>query len=313
MTVKKIKTIFIGTPDFGIPVLISLINNDNFDMAGVITQPDKKVGRQQIITETPIKKVATSYGIPVWQPKKIKDFIKDIQDAQPDLIVVVAYAQILPKLVLEIPKYGCVNIHGSLLPKYRGASCIQAAILNGDKETGITIMKMDEGLDTGPIITQEKITIEANDTGEKIFSKLSGLAGKVAAPIIFDYVNGRIELKSQDDSQASLTKLLEKNDGRIDWQKSAIEIERIIRAMYSWPGAFTFFQNKVLKIIPAEQKILDIDKYRIGEIFATANNIAVQCGKGALVLKTVKLEGKNETNIIDFARGRQNLVGSILK
>ena len=312
MTDTKIKTIFIGTPDFGIPLLMSLINNDNFDIAGVITQPDKKVGRQQAIAETPIKKVAASYGLPVWQPKKIRDFINDIQNIQPDLIVVVAYAQILPKTVLEIPKYGCINIHGSLLPKYRGASCIQADILNGDRETGITIMQMDEGLDTGPIIAQEKIEIEPTDTGEKIFNKLSGLAGKVAMSTILDYIHGKIELKAQDSSQASLTKLLEKNDGQINWQKSATDIEKLVRAMYSWPGAFTFFQNKVLKIISTDQKILDINKYKIGEVFTVDNNIAIQCGRGALILKTVKLEGKNETNVIDFARGRKDFIGSIL-
>ena len=195
MTNKKIKTIFIGTPDFGIPVLISLISDKNFDILGVITQPDKKVGRQQILTETPIKKIASSYNIKVWQPKKLKEFADEIKKLEPDLIVVVAYAQILPKAILEIPKYSCINIHGSLLPKYRGAACIQAAILNGDEETGITIMKMDEGLDTGPIIAQEKIAIETNDTGEKIFNKLSELAVEKAAPIILDYIDNKSELK----------------------------------------------------------------------------------------------------------------------
>lgn len=312
MSENKIKTIFIGTPDFGIPALISLINNDNFLVIGVITQPDKKVGRQQILTETPIKKIATSYNLPVWQPKKLKEFAADMEKIQPDLIVVVAYAQILSKTILDMPKYGCINIHGSLLPKYRGAACIQAAILNGDSETGVTIMKMDEGLDTGPIIAQEKIVIEPTDTGEKVFNKLSGLAGKVAAPIISDYINGKIELKIQDNSQASLTKLLEKDDGKINWQKSATEIERLVRAMYSWPGAFTTFNGRVLKITAVEQKIININKHKIGEIFLHNDEIAVQCCQDALILKKIQLEGKKEMSATNFLNGHKNFIGAIL-
>lgn len=312
MSENKIKTIFIGTPDFGIPVLISLINNDNFSVIGVVTQPDKKVGRQQILTETPIKKIATSYDIPVWQPKKLKEFTDDIEKMQPDLIVVVAYAQILPKTILDMPKYGCINIHGSLLPKYRGAACIQAAILNGEAETGLTIMKMDEGLDTGPIIAQEKIAIETTDTGEKIFNKLSGLAGKVATPIILDFINGKLELKPQDNSQASLTKLLEKDDGKINWQKGAAEIERLVRAMYSWPGAFTNFNDQVLKIIAVEQSTININKHKIGEIFLYNNEIAVQCGQDALILSKIQLEGKKEMSVSDFLNGHKNFVSTIL-
>ena len=312
MNEKKIKIIFVGTPDFGIPTLISLINHKKFNILGVITQPDKKVGRQQTLTEPPIKKIALSYSLPVWQPKKIKDFIDYIKKMQPDLIVVVAYAQILPKEILTIPKYECINVHGSLLPKYRGASCIQAAILNGDEETGITIMKMDEGLDTGPIIAQESIKIADDDTGEKLFNKLSGLAGKVTASIIADYLDGKIELKPQDHSLASLTKLLDKGDGRIDWHKSAKEIERFVRAMHSWPGAFTLFNNKILKIIKVDQKVLDINKYKVGEIFAVNGEIAVQCGQGALTLRMVKPEGKNEMNTISFSHGHKNFIGTIL-
>ncbi len=312
MTNKKIKTIFIGTPDFGIPVLISLISDKNFDILGVITQPDKKVGRQQILTETPIKKIASSYNIKVWQPKKLKEFADEIKKLEPDLIVVVAYAQILPKAILEIPKYSCINIHGSLLPKYRGAACIQAAILNGDAETGITIMKMDEGLDTGPIIAQEKITIEPKDTGEKIFNKLSGLAGKITTPAILDYINGKIELKPQDNPRASLTKLLDKNDGKINWQKSATEIERLIRAMHSWPGAFTTFNGKSLKILEADQNILSTNEHQTGEVFLQNNEVAIQCGQDALIIKKIKLEGKNETVAIDFINGHKNFIGSVL-
>jgi methionyl-tRNA formyltransferase len=309
---NKIKTIFIGTPDFSIPTLISLVNNSDFNILGVITQPDKKVGRQQILTEPPIKKVARSYSLLVCQPEKIKNFVAEIKNLAPDLIIVIAYAQIIPPGILSLPKYGCVNIHGSLLPKYRGASCVPAAIINGDAKTGITIMLMDKNLDTGPIIAQEEIEIAKDETSATLYKKLSVLAGKTAITKIKDYVDGRLQPKPQGGALATLTKILQKDDGLISWQKDAPQIERFIRAMHPWPGAFAYWQGKKIAIIKTENEILPINNHLSGEIFLHNDKVAIQCGHDAIILDVVKLEGKNEMPIKKFINGYQKFVGSLL-
>lgn len=310
---EKIKTIFIGTPDFGVPALNALINDEFFDVVAVVTQPDKKIGRKQVLSTPPIKQIAGKYKIQVLQPDRIKNFVDEIKNINPDLIVVAAYAQILPKPILELPKFGCVNIHGSLLPKYRGASCIQGAIMNGENTTGVTFMKMDVGLDTGDIIAQFAVPITKDDTTETIFNKLSVLAGEKINETIKKYIAGDLIPCTQDDSQSSLTKILEKENGKIDWQKSAEEIERFIRAMYSWPIAFTNLNNKKLQITKTKTDVLKINKYQIGEVFlATDKSIAVQCGQDALILDRIKLEGKNEVDALAFSLGNKNFIGSVL-
>jgi methionyl-tRNA formyltransferase len=312
METRKIKTIFIGTPDFGIPTLLSLQNDELFDIVAVFTQPDKKIGRQQLLTETPIKKVALSYGLPVYQPEKIKNFAEDIKKLAPELIVVIAYAQIIPATILAIPQYGCINVHGSLLPKYRGAGCVQAAILNGDQQSGITIMKMDAGLDTGPIISQEVIDLEKTETSDSLFRKLSGLSGKIVVPTLKQYLDQKLTPVAQDDSLASLTKTFSKNDGKINWQDDAAYLERFIRAMYSWPGAFVYFKKERLQIIKTDNVILKINQHKVGEVFLYNNQIAIQSDRDALILQKIKLAGKNETSAIDFANGHKDFIGSLL-
>ncbi|MCX6796598.1 MAG: methionyl-tRNA formyltransferase [Candidatus Falkowbacteria bacterium] len=309
---NKISIIFVGTPEFGIPVLVSLASNNDFNILGVITQPDKKFGRQQIVNPPPIKKVAFSYGLPVYQPEKINNFAKEIKNLKPDLILVVAYAQILSEEILSIPRYGCLNVHGSLLPKYRGAACIPTAILNGDKKTGITIMKIDKGLDSGPIIAQEEINIDPDETSQSLSKKLSALAGKTTVQIIKKYINGELPARPQDDSLATKTKMLKKNDGLIDWNNEAEKIERFIRAMYPWPGAFSYFNSKRLVLVKAENEILQINQYKIGEVFLSDKQVAVQCKSDAIILNTVKLEGKKEMPVVKFLNGYQNFIGSVL-
>jgi methionyl-tRNA formyltransferase len=319
-----IKVIFIGTPTFALPAFESLIKDSFFDMVGVVTQPDKPVGRKQTLTPPPIKILAEQNNILVWQPKKIKEITGEIKKLNPDLIVVAAYAQIIPEEILNIPKYGCVNVHGSLLPKYRGASCIQAAILNGDCETGITIMKMDKGLDTGDILAQKNIPIQNDDTAASLYDKLSLLGGEILTSILEKYIAGEIQPKKQDDARASYVGLLKKEDGKINWNKNATEIERFARAMNNWPRAWSQFippplQGGVggghqlsIKILEVESEILLINKYKVGEIFLEDKKLAVQCGKDALIIKKLQLEGKKEMDAQDFIRGHQDFIGKVL-
>lgn len=313
---NKIRTIFIGTPDFGLPAMKELVNDSDFDLVAVITQPDKPVGRKQILTQPPIKVEAIKNNIPVLQPDRISAIKNQIAELAPDVIVVAAYAQIIPEEILNTPKYGSINIHGSLLPKYRGASCIQAAILNGDKETGITIMKMDAGLDTGPILAQNSLEITPNDNTGTLYAKLSDLGAKTLIPALKKYINKEITSISQDNAKSSYAKQLKKEDGKIEWQKSAGEIEKFVRAMHPWPGAFSTITNKEkkkIKIIETENRILSINKYKIGEIFLDNNELAVQCGQDALIVKKLQIEGKKESSAEEFLRGHKDLIGQILE
>lgn len=236
---ETIKTIFIGTPEFGVTSLKSLIESGYFKITHVISQPDKKVGRRHALTPPPIKIIALKNNIPVLQPEKISSFSDMIKKLSPDLIVVIAYAQIIPKSILEIPRFGCVNVHGSLLPRHRGASCIQGAILSGDKHAGITIMKMDEGLDSGPLIAKEEITIERDDTAGTLYKRLSELSGARIVGILNKYIAGDIKPIAQDSSLATNTKLINKTDGKVGWKNRAAQIDRFIRAMTPWPGAYS--------------------------------------------------------------------------
>jgi methionyl-tRNA formyltransferase len=340
--INKIRTIFIGTSDFGIPAFRALIKDKQFEIVSVITQPDKPAGRKQILTPPPIKTEAQKYKIPVFQPERIADLQSKIsaqggcasgaKNLNPDIIIVIAYAQIIPEEILNLPKYGCVNVHGSLLPKYRGAACVQAAILNGDKQTGVTIIKMDKGLDTGPILWQDKINIESRDTAGALYEKLSLLGAKILPVAVKKYIAGEIKPIPQNNAKASYVKQLKKQDGLIDWSKSAVEIERFIRAMAPWPSAFSKIQSsppeaghpwaeklkvkseiKNLKITEIEHQPLKINEYKIGEVFLHNNKLAVQCGKDALIIKKLQLEGKKEMKSEDFIKGNNWIIGSILK
>lgn len=315
MLKNKIKTIFIGTPDFGIPSFESIINDSFFDILCVITQPDKKIGRKQILTSPPIKQLAQKHNIPVFQPDKIKKF--DIPFKDPDLIIVIAYAQIIPESILNLPKYGCINMHGSLLPKYRGASCIQASILNGDKKTGITIMKMDKGLDTGAMLHKEEIIIHQNDTTGTLFDKLSVLGGKIITPIIKQYISGKIIPQPQNESLASYVGMLKKENGKINWYAKAKEVERFVRAMSPWPGSYSLISNieseiKNVKIVKVKNKPIPVNKYKIGEIFINNNNLAIQTGEDSLVIEELQLEGKKIMSAKEFINGYKQFIGNVL-
>jgi len=247
---KFLKIIFFGTPDFAIPTLKKLAAN--FSIEAIITQPDKPIGRKKIITAPPIKKYALKRDFLILQPEKLnQDFISRLKELKPDLGIVVAYGKILSKKILNIPKFGCLNIHASLLPKYRGAAPIQAALLHGDKKTGITIMQMDVGLDTGDIVSQKKIKIKKEDNFQTLHDKLAELGAELLIKTIPNYIAGKIKPKKQDESKASYFPTISKNQGEINWQNSAEKIFNQIRAFTPWPGAFTFFKNKKLDIIIA--------------------------------------------------------------
>ncbi|OGY42428.1 MAG: methionyl-tRNA formyltransferase [Candidatus Buchananbacteria bacterium RBG_13_36_9] len=308
MNLKDYKIIFMGTPDFGAPVFLALI--DKFNIVAAVTQPDKKVGRKQEITQSPIKKIALKNKIEVLQPEKVRDnaeFIQRVKSLQPDLIIVVAYGFILPKEILEIPKFGAINIHASLLPKYRGASPIQTAILNGDKETGISIILIDDKMDHGPLLEQRTITINDNDNFESLHDKLAQLGADLLLDTLPKYISGEIKPVSQKESQATYCQLIKKEDGKIDWSKPAEEIERQIKSYTPWPGAFTFWEGKQLKFIKA--LVIKAQNQNIGEVFKINEGIGVKCGKDALEVLELQLESKKPMNVKEFLNGYPEIIG----
>lgn len=297
---------------FGLPTFNALAKNSDFEIVLAVTQPDKPAGRKQIIASSPIKIAAEKNNIAVLQPEHIIDIREKIAMLKPDLIVVAAYAQIIPEAILNMPKCGCVNLHASLLPKYRGSAIIQAAILNGDEKTGLTIIKMDKKLDTGQILSQIAIDISDEDTAGTLYDKLSNASADFTVETIKKYIDNKIEPKPQNDSQANFIKTLSKADGLINWTKPADELEKFIRAMNPWPMAWTWRNGKQVKIISAQKNAIEINSYKPGKTFKYNNGLAVQCGQNALIIKNIQLEGKNALSSDEFLRGHKDFIGSVL-
>lgn len=307
---NKVNVIFMGTPEFAVPGLNSLINSNNFKVIAVYTKADKAIGRKQIISESAIKKIALKHKIKVFQPEKIKLELDNIKNLKPDLIVVIAYGKIIPPEILTLPKYGCINVHASLLPKYRGAACLNAPILNGDKESGITIMEMDAGLDTGPIIKQFPIKIDENDNLETIHDKLANLSAKNLIPTLESWIKGEIKTTKQNDSLATYVKILSKEDGKMDIKKSALELTRMIKAFNPWPGSYFLLDDKILKIIEAEEiKTIHENNKKIGEIYQENKQLQIKCGQNSLNILRLQLAGKKVMNAKEFLNGHNNIVG----
>ncbi len=307
-----------GTPDFSAEVLGALIQN-NFNIISVYTQGDKKVGRKQILEKSAVKIVAEKSGIKVFEPKKFdEDAVLELKNQNPDLIIVVAYGKILPKSVLEIPKYGVINTHPSLLPKYRGASPIQNAILNGEKETAATIMLISEKVDAGEILIQEKVEIGEDETYLELSKRLSEISAKLLVKIIPLWTEGKIKSEKQDDSEATFCQMIKKEDGKINWQDEARAIYNRYRAYVSWPGIFSYFEKDGREVRLKLGKI-SLDKnetkndFEAGKIFLENEKIKVKTGEGNIVLEEVQLEGKNKTGIPEFVRGYPKFIGSVLK
>ena len=314
----KLKIIFAGTPEFAVPGLRALINDEAFEVITVITQEDKPIGRKQILTPPPVKVEALKNNLKVLQPAKIKNIKEEISALAPDFFIVTAYGQIIPSDILAIPKYGCINVHASLLPRYRGASVIQAPILNGDKKTGVTIMKMDKGLDTGEIIEQAEIELASDETAETLHDKLAELGAEILPRTLKDFIADNLIPQAQENEDATYVKELTKEDGKIDWKKPAIEIERMVRAFYPWPSTFGQLKIKneklkIIKILRVENKILAINKYQVGEIFLDNKQLAIQCGDGALIITKLQLEGGRPLSAEEFLRGHSDFIGKILE
>jgi methionyl-tRNA formyltransferase len=282
----KIKIIFIGTPEFGAIILEELVKN-NYQPILVITNPDKLAGRKQVLTSPPVRLAAQKYKIPIEQPERIKNLELRIKNLKPDLVICAAYGQIISKEILEIPKYGCFNIHPSLLPKYRGPSPIQTAILNGDKKTGVTIMLMDEKMDHGPILAKRELKItnpKSEITYQELHDKLAEIGAKLLIKTIPDWINGKIKPQTQNEKKATYTKIIKKEDGKIDWKKPAQEIERQIRALNPWPGTFTFIKKRGKKI-----------RIKICQAELSKNN--------QLIIKKLQPESKKPMSFEDFKKG----------
>jgi len=313
---KLIRTIFFGTPKFAVPSLERLLNNQSIEIIAVVTQPDKKVGRKQELQGSPIKKLAELNNLPVLQPDKLDNTSrKELTKLKPGLFIVVAYGFILPREFLDLPKLGCLNLHASLLPKYRGPSPIQAAIQNGDKTTGNTIMLVDEKMDHGPILAQQKIEIRTKDTGQTLHDKLADSGAELLDKTINSWIKKEITLKAQDDNQASYCQLIKREDGKINWQRPAIEIERQIRAFHPWPGTFTLYNNKRIKILSAKVLHPDLpeDITTAGQTFLTPDKkLGVTCGKGTLVVEELQLEGGKATDSKNFILGHANILNQKL-
>jgi len=311
---KPDKIAFLGTPEFAVPILEKLAQSEYKPIA-VFCAPDKPVGRKQILTPPPAKVTAEKYGIPVFQPEEVSSFKFQVSSLKPDLIISAAYSIILPKEVLNLPEYGCLNVHPSLLPKYRGPSPIQATILNGDQKTGMTIYKMDEKIDHGSIIKNQKINIENQKyTTPKLSQLLSQIGADLLISLLPAWFDGKIHPQPQDESQATYTKIIKKQDGRIDWQKPAQYIERQIRAFVPWPGVYTNLKTSgsKLKIIEANVSKKNTSK-KTGEIFLTDDHkLTIQAGKNSLVVKKLQLEGGKPMESQEFLRGHREIIGQIL-
>jgi methionyl-tRNA formyltransferase len=306
-----LRIIFMGTAELSCASLEKLFANKNFQIIAVVTQPDKPKGRELKLQFSPVKILAEKLGLKILEPAKARNenFISELCELKPDLIVVVAYGQILPPTILDLPKFGCVNVHTSLLPKYRGASPIQSAILNDETETGVTIMKMDAGMDTGEILSQARTPILPQDNSQTLHDRLAQIGAELLVETIPDYVAGKILSQPQKNSEASHTAKIKKEDGKIDWNLSAQEILNRLRAFTPWPGAFTFLKteskSQLLKIWRAE---IFEQSGNAGEILsADKNGIVVACGKNALRILELQREGGRRLNAQEF------LAGQILK
>jgi methionyl-tRNA formyltransferase len=310
-----LRVVFMGTPEFALSSLEHLLLNQ-YQVVAVYTQPDRAAGRGRSLVSSPVKKAAAEWGLSVVQPVSFKEAeaVAQLASFRPDVIVVAAFGQILPQSVLDIPRYQCINVHPSLLPKFRGASPVAAAILAGDEFTGVSIMLMDRGLDTGSVLAQAQIPISVQDTTGSLTAKLSLLAAQLLLEVLPRWTRGEITPRPQNEAEASYTGTLSKREGAIDWRLPAVDIWRRVRAFHPWPECFTEWQGKQLKIIeavpfPGEQKL------EIGQVVALNKEGAVfgvNTGEGILGILKVKLEGKRTMSAAEFLRGQRQFIGAIL-
>lgn len=306
------RVVFMGTPDFAVPTLEALI--EKHEVVGVVTQPDKRKGRGKAMAFPPVKEKALEHDIPVYQPVKVRDeeFINTLRTLAPEVIVVAAFGQILPESILNMPKYGCINVHASLLPKYRGAAPIQWSVIDGKKETGVTIMYMEKGLDTGDMIESVVVPIDKKETGESLHDKLAAAGGPLLLEVLDKLEAGTAVRTPQNDAESCYAKMLTKDLGKIDWNKDAVSIERLIRGLNSWPSAYTAFQDKTLKIWDADVEERSTDAQPGTVVDVTADAIYVQTGEGILKINEVQIQGKKRMPVRAFLLGHKVEEGTLL-
>lgn len=298
------RIVFMGTPDFSVPALEALVEGGH-EVVAAITQPDKPKGRGKAVLMTPVKEKAMELGIPVYQPVKVREpeFVEKLRQMEPDAIVVVAFGQILPKSILEIPRYGCVNIHASLLPKYRGAAPIQWAVIDGERESGVTTMFMNEGLDTGDMLEKEAVTLDPKETGGSLHDKLSAIGGRLILSTLKGLEDGTLKGTPQTDEGTCYAKMLKKSLGDIDWTMDAAAIERLIRGLNPWPSAYTCLHGKTLKIWDGDvlEREYGVEPGTVAEV--AKDRLVVQTGQGSLAIRSLQLEGKKRMDAGDFLKG----------
>lgn len=318
-TVPKIRIVFMGTPRFAESILAELIEK-HYNLVAVYTRPDNAIGRKQEIQESAVKKLASQHTLPLEQPEKFGDAtLEKLKDYKPDLIVVVAYGKILPASVLKIPGFGCINIHPSLLPAFRGPSPIQNALLVGAEETGTTIMLMDESIDSGDILAQETLAIAAEDMLPTLTEKLATLSGTLLLRTLPLWIERKIIPKKQDTSKVTLCQLIEREDGHILWINDALSIYNSFRALSPWPGVYSFWNRDKKQILRLKLTCITYQKHspqiqhHLGEVFELGEKIGVQTSQGVIFLEEVHLEGKVNVSIGEFIKGYPNFIGSILQ
>ena len=308
------KAVFMGTPDFAVGALKRLAE-DGHEILAVITQPDKPQGRKMVLTPPPVKEEAQRLGLEVYQPKRVRDpeCVEYIKSLHPEVIIVAAFGQIIPKEVLELPEFGCLNIHASLLPKYRGAAPIQRAIMDGEKETGVTMMRMDEGLDTGDMLTKVVVPIEEDETGGRLFDKLSAagaqLMSETLQKLMVEDIPGE---KQPEESPTPYAAMIRREDGKIDWQMSAVRLERMVRGLSPWPGCTARLHGKQLKVWKA-RVCSENSGQSAGSVCGTKTDaLCVQTGDGILEILELQLEGKKRMDAATFLRGCKVETGTML-
>lgn len=312
--VNNMKVLYMGTPDFAVEPLKALVNN-GYDVCGVVTQPDKPVGRKAILTPPPVKAQAQELGIKVYQPQTLKngEGMEILRELNPDVVIVVAYGKILPKDFLEYTKYGCINIHGSILPKYRGAAPIQRCVLDGEEYAGVTSMQMDVGLDTGDMLLVEKTKIGENETAGELFDRLAPMGAELLIKTLVALEKGELRPEKQNDAESTYASMLDKTMSPVDFTKSAQQVHNHIRGLDPWPVALTYLEGKTLKLFGSSVS-KELSGGKAGETKAHKNGLAIFCGDGkAVVISQVQFEGKKRMNAADFLRGHPIPDGTILQ
>ena len=312
MQPQELRTVFMGTPDFALQTLQGLIDA-GCKMVGVYTQPDRPKGRGKQLAVPPVKELAQKYDIPVYQPLKLRqsEAVAELEALAPDLIVVVAYGQILPKRVLEIPAHGCINVHASLLPKYRGAAPINKAIIDGETETGITTMYMDVGLDTGDMLVKKALSIGPEETAGELHDRLASLGRETMEETLRQLCAGTLQREVQDDEQSTYASMMKKEDGRIDWSRPAREVHDHVRGLDPWPGAYTTVNGELLKL--AETSLEAAEGLPGSVIAADKNGVCVACGSGSLRIQQLQLAGRKRLAAADFLRGCPLEAGAMME